>query len=116
MPTPEHIEALALVLDPANIKSRSYLAVTPHEAAEALYAAIVTDPAAQDAVLAALVEGGRLIEERTHGPVWDECTAQCAGAGLVLPDGDPWPSHSHGPSRWVTKVRLVETEWREVGV
>lgn len=64
MPTPEHIAALARVLDPANIKSRGYFAATPTEAAGALYAAIVTDPAAQDAALAALAEGGRLVEER----------------------------------------------------
>lgn len=59
-PTPEHLASLARVLDPANIKSRGYLAITPHEAAKALYAAVRTDPAAQDAVLAALVEGGAL--------------------------------------------------------
>jgi hypothetical protein len=59
-PTPEHLASLARVLDPANIKSRGYLAITPHEAAKALYAAVRTDRAVQDAVLAALVEGGAL--------------------------------------------------------
>ena len=43
-PTPEHLASLARVLDPANIKSRGYLAITPHEAAKALYAAVRTDP------------------------------------------------------------------------
>jgi len=43
--------------------SRSSFAATPDEAAVGLLAAIRTDPAVQDAVLAALVEGGRLIRE-----------------------------------------------------
>ncbi len=43
-----------------------------------------------------------------------ECAGQsCHLGGLVLPDGDPWPTHSHGLARWVRKVRLVEPEWRE---
>ena len=40
-PTPEHLASLARVLDPANIKSRGYLAITPHEAAKALYLSLI---------------------------------------------------------------------------
>lgn len=63
MPMSEHIEALARALEPTNIRTRGYFAATPDEAAVGLLAAIRTDPAVQDAVLAALVEGGRLIRE-----------------------------------------------------
>jgi hypothetical protein len=70
--------------DPARIR----------EAAEALgledlLAAIRTDPAVQDAVLAALVEGGRLVEERRLGAGKCHCI-------LMRP----------------LHVRLVEPEWR----
>ena len=91
-----------------------YSEVTIDEAANALYAAVRTDPEVQDAMLAALAEGGRLVEESTNAPEWDECAGQsCHLGGLVLPDGDPWPTHIHGLARWVLKVRLVEPEWRE---
>jgi len=55
MPKPEHVAALAQLVTHALVASP-----TAPKAAEALYAAIVTDPAAQDAVLAALAEGGAL--------------------------------------------------------
>lgn len=120
MPKPEHIEALARVLSPgawdddsdglkSELRRVAYQAQANH-----VLAAIATDPAVQDAVLTALVEGGRLVEESANAPEWDECAGQsCHLGGLVLPDGDPWPTHSHGPARWVRKVRLVEPEWRE---
>ena len=95
-PTPEHLASLARVLDPANIKSRGYLAITPHEAAKALYAAVRTDPEVQDAVLAALVEGGRLVEE---------ARCSCGGQGTGHRMSDQHDTRS--------LVRLVEPEWRE---
>ena len=109
MPKPEHVAALARLVTHALVVSP-----TAPRAAESLYAAILTEPVVQDAVLAALVEGGRLVEESTNAPEWDECAGQsCHLGGLVLPDGDPWPTHIHGLARWVRKVRLVEPEWRE---
>ncbi len=52
MPKPEHIEALARAMPRAEWSARRY--------ATDILAAITTDPALQDAVLAALVEGGAL--------------------------------------------------------
>ena len=104
MPTPEHIAALARVLDPANIKSRGFFAITPHAAARATYAAIVTDPAVQDAALAALAEGGRLVEERRQ-PC--SCGSESVGPlriGHLLAD-------AHTSLR--ERARYV-THWREV--
>ena len=125
-PTPEHLASLARVLDPANIKSRGYLAITPHEAAKALYAAVRTDPEVQDAMLAALAEGGRLVEEeglwpcpsrhydRDHNGEWcDEACRSSEGHA-----GDPervsgrhWPRTADDLPR---KVHWIEPEWREV--
>ena len=103
-PTPEHLASLARVLDPANIKSRGYLAITPHEAAKALYAAVRTDPEVQDAMLAALAAGGRLVEELelSHCP-WLRCERDLSGECL------------YEACRVVTRrrVRLVEPEWRD---
>ncbi len=114
MPTPEHIEALARVLDPANIRRSGYFAATPHDAATALWAAIATPGPAQDAVLAALIEGGVLREEREdpdcgncghlgewHRCIVHECESVCHGPGCLCPKFDPQP----------TEKRLV-TEWR----
>ena len=58
MPKPEHIEALA-----AELNGDRY-------AAELIFDAITRDPATQDAVIAALVEGGRLIEQQAE---WCRC-------------------------------------------
>lgn len=114
MPTPEHVEALADAISKYRLERADHAFDVMCERAERVYAAIRTDPAVQDAVLAALVEGGRLVEESTNAPEWDECAGQsCHLGGLVLPDGDPWPTHIHGLARWVRKVRLVEPEWRE---
>lgn len=110
MPTPEHIAALARVLDPANIKSRGYLAVTPHEAAKALHAALTTDPAVQDAVLTALVEGGRLVEEPDVYCLCGHHVAEHAS------DGCRWQWSSVRCACTILRphrVRLVEPEWRE---
>ena len=103
-PTPEHLASLARVLDPANIKSRGYLAITPHEAAKALYAAVRTDPEVKDAMLAALAAGGRLVEERRQ-PC--SCGSESVGPlriGHLLAD-------AHTSLR--ERARYV-THWREV--
>ncbi len=65
-------------------------------AAKALYAALATNPTVQDAVLAALVEGGRLVEEA-------RCSCGGQGTGHRISD-----QHDTG-----SLVRLVEPEWRE---
>ena len=125
-PTPEHLASLARVLDPANIKSRGYLAITPHEAAKALYAAVRTDPEVQDAMLAALVEGGRLVEEeglwpcpsrhydRDHNGEWcdEACRSYEGHAGdHECVSGRHWPRTADDLPR---KVHWIEPEWREV--
>lgn len=107
-PTPEHLASLARVLDPANIKSRGYLAITPHEAAKALYAAVRTDPEVQDAMLAALAEGGRLVEEQHVNSV----TVDVGDGATCVSEGCVWWPGSHGHVR-VTHRRRVEP-WREV--
>ena len=126
MPTPEHIAALARVLDPANIKSRGFFAITPHEAAKALYAAVRTDPEVQDAMLAALAEGGRLVEEeglwpcpsrhydRDHNGEWcdEACRSYEGHAGdHECVSGRHWPRTADDLPR---KVHWIEPEWREV--
>ncbi len=66
MPTPEHVEALAraLVPDAWDDDSDGLKSDLRRAALRAMggrvFAAIASDPAAQDAVLAALVEGGAL--------------------------------------------------------
>lgn len=66
MPTPEHVAALARALAPdawddnsdglkSDLRRAAHLALS-----DRVFAAIASDPAAQDAVLAALVEGGAL--------------------------------------------------------
>ena len=125
-PTPEHLASLARVLDPANIKSRGYLAITPHEAAKALYAAVRTDPEVQDAMLAALAEGGRLVEEeglwpcpsrhydRDHNGEWcdEACRSYEGHAGdHECVSGRHWPRTADDLPR---KVHWIEPEWRDV--
>ena len=73
MPKPDHVEALALIFcpDPISAIREDRGSTAPIVAAtldsQRVLAAICTDPAVQDAVLAALVEGGRLVEEaRTY--------------------------------------------------
>lgn len=125
-PTPEHLASLARVLDPANIKSRGYLAITPHEAAKALYAAVRTDPEVQDAMLAALAAGGRLVEEeglwpcpsrhydRDHNGEWcdEACRSYEGHAGdHECVSGRHWPRTADDLPR---KVHWIEPEWREV--
>ena len=63
MPTPEHVEALADVISKHRLERADHAFDVMCERAERVYAAIVSNPAVQDAVLAALVEGGRLVEE-----------------------------------------------------
>lgn len=60
MPTPEHVEALADVISKHRLERADHAFDVMCERAERVYAAIVSNPAVQDAVLAALVEGGRL--------------------------------------------------------
>lgn len=67
MPKPEHVEALADAISKYRLERADHAFDVMCERAERVYAAIRTDPAVQDAVLAALVEGGRLVEEaRTY--------------------------------------------------
>ncbi len=121
MPTPEHVAALAraLVPDAWDDNSDGLKSDLRRAALRAMggrfFAAIVTDPAAQDAVLAALVEGGRLVEEcglfgvgapKMEGPRrimrGGPCSMeQALHYQLVIP----------GPT--TVEVRLVEPEWRE---
>ena len=99
MPKPEHIAALAQLVTHALVVSP-----TAPKAAEALHAAIRTDPAVQDAVLAALVDGGRLVEERRQ-PC--SCGSESVGplhTGHFLAD-------AHTSLR--ERARYV-THWREV--
>lgn len=76
MPTPEHVAALAraLVPDAWDDNSDGLKSDLRRAALRAMggrvFAAIASDPAAQDAVLAALVEGGRLIEQQAE---WCRC-------------------------------------------
>jgi hypothetical protein len=120
MPTPEHVAALAQLVTHALVVSP-----TAPKAAKALYAAIVTDPAAQDAVLAALVEGGRLVEQEELVPCpsrhyerdmfgeWcDESCRRFAGhdGDHECVEGRTWPRSEIDPRR---RVRFVEPEWRE---
>lgn len=112
-PTPEHLASLARVLDPANIKSRGYLAITPHEAAKALYAAVRTDPEVQDAMLAALAEGGRLVEEAANSPTVTPISFDRVSF-MGGEDGCEAIVYTAGQTLTITrKVRLVEPEWRD---
>lgn len=105
MPKPEHVAALAQLVTHALVASP-----TAPKAAEALYAAIVTDPAAQDAVLAALVEGGRMVEEPDVYCLCGHHVAEHAS------DGCRWQWSSVRCACTILRphrVRLVEPEWRE---
>lgn len=65
MPTSEHVEALARVI--AGARPDDVPPAWSAQDARAILAAIATPGPAQEAVLAALVEGGRLVEEaRTY--------------------------------------------------
>lgn len=109
-PTNEHVEALAAAMSARPLDHYRHggeheppAVVAMKKRAERVLVAIRTDPAVQDAVLAALVEGGRLVEEME--------LSHC-----------PWPRHVRDLSgecldeacRVVTRrrVRLVEPEWR----
>lgn len=108
MPKPEHVAALAQLVTHALVASP-----TAPKAAEALYAAIVTDPAAQDAVLAALVEGGRLVEESANSPT---ATPISFDRVRFMGGEDGCEAIVYAASQTLTitrKVRLVEPEWRE---
>lgn len=93
---------------------------------EALYAAVRTDPAVQDAMLAALAEGGRLVEEeglwpcpsrhydRDHNGEWcdEACRSYEGHAGdHECVSGRHWPRTADDLPR---KVHWIEPEWREV--
>ncbi len=116
MPKPEHIAALARVLDPGawddnsdGLKSELRRAAYKAQANRVL-AAIATDPAVQDAVLAALVEGGRLVEEPDVYCLCGHHVAEHAS------DGCRWQWSSVRCACTILRphrVRLVEPEWRE---
>ena len=98
MPKPEHIEALA-----AELNGDRY-------AAELIFDAITRDPATQDAVIAALVEGGRLVEEPDVYCLCGHHVAEHAS------DGCRWQWSSVRCACTILRphrVRLVEPEWRE---
>ncbi len=99
MPKPEHVAALAQLVTHALVASP-----TAPKAAEVLYAAVRTDPEVQDAMLAALAAGGRLVEERRQ-PC--SCGSESVGPlriGHLLAD-------AHTSLR--ERARYV-TPWREV--
>ena len=104
MPKPEHVEALADAISKYRLERADHAFDVMCERAERVYAAIRTDPAVQDAVLAALVEGGRLVEERRQ-PC--SCGSESVGPlriGHLLAD-------AHTSLR--ERARYV-THWREV--
>ena len=122
-PTPEQVRAVAEVLCGDGFDDRRAYCATHlyggvaqigaccregRETAERILAAVRTDPAVQDAMLAALAEGGRLVEERRVNSVTVDVGdgATCVSEACVL-----WPG-SHGHVR-VTHRRRVEP-WREV--
>ena len=108
MPKPEHIAALAQLVTHALVVSP-----TAPKAAEALHAAIRTDPAVQDAVLAALVDGGRLVEEAANSPTVTPISFDRVSF-MGGEDGCEAIVYAAGQTLTITrKVRLVEPEWRE---
>jgi hypothetical protein len=132
MPTPEHVAALAraLVPDAWDDNSDGLKSDLRRAALRAMggrvFAAIASDPAAQDAVLAALVEGGRLVEEeglwpcpsrhydRDHNGEWcdEACRSYEGHAGdHECVSGRHWPRTADDLPR---KVHWIEPEWREV--
>lgn len=110
-PTNEHVEALAAAMSARPLDHYRHggeheppAVVAMKKRAERVLVAIRTDPAVQDAVLAALVEGGRLVEltrRLSHCP-WLRCERDLSGECL------------DEACRVVTRrrVRLVEPEWR----
>ena len=121
MPKPEHVAALAQLVTHALVASP-----TAPKAAKALYAAVRTDPEVQDAMLAALAEGGRLVEEeglwpcpsrhydRDHNGEWcdEACRSYEGHAGdHECVSGRHWPRTADDLPR---KVHWIEPEWREV--
>jgi len=73
----------------------------------------VADPALQDAVLAALVEGGRLVEESANSPT---ATPISFDRVRFMGGEDGCEAIVYAASQTLTitrKVRLVEPEWRE---
>lgn len=118
-PTPEQVRAVAEVLCGDGFDDRRAYCATHlyggvaqigaccregRETAERILAAVRTDPAVQDAMLAALAEGGRLVEERRQ-PC--SCGSESVGPlriGHLLAD-------AHTSLR--ERARYV-THWREV--
>ena len=109
MSKPEHIEALARALVPGawDDNSDGLKSDLRRAALRAMggrfFAAVRTDPAVQDAMLAALAEGGRLVEERRQPcSCGSESVGPC-GTGHLLAD-------AHTSLR--ERARYV-TQWRE---
>ena len=122
-PTPEQVRAVASVVaeyiggdDPSDPHSwRCYdkerypgNCGCDRDLATYILAAVRTDPAVQDAMLAALAEGGRLVEERRVNSV----TVDVGDGATCVSEACVWWPGSHGHVR-VTHRRRVEP-WREV--
>jgi hypothetical protein len=121
-PTPEQVRAVAEVLCGDGFDDRRAYCATHlyggvaqigaccregRETAERILAAVRTDPAVQDAMLAALAEGGRLVEERRQ-PC--SCGSVESGRRYFLHDGHLL-ADAHTSLR--ERARYV-THWREV--
>lgn len=140
-PTPEQVRAVAEVLCGDGFDDRRAYCATHlyggvaqigaccregRETAERILAAVRTDRAVQDAMLAALAEGGRLVEEeglwpcpsrhydRDHNGEWcdEACRSYEGHAGdHECVSGRHWPRTADDLPR---KVHWIEPEWREV--
>lgn len=112
MPKPEHVAALAQLVTHALVASP-----TAPKAAEVLYAAIATNPSVQEAVLAALVEGGLLVEEFGLFGLGNPTMEGAQRIRLGSPDSLERALHYQRvlPRPTTVEVRLVEPKWREVG-
>lgn len=90
MATSEHIEAMAGAMSPRPLDSYRHLGsdepptvVAMKKRAERLIAAIRTDPVVLDAVLTALVDSGRLMEESLSG-VQGMTDTRCPACGIPV--------------------------------
>lgn len=116
MPTPEQVKGLAHLAWTLHCNHQCPSACAggiPERYltdAETALAAIASDPAVQDAVLAALVEGGRMVEEPDVYCLCGHHVAEHAS------DGCRWQWSSVRCACTILRphrVRLVEPEWRE---
>ena len=132
-PTNEHVEALAAAMSARPLDHYRHggeheppAVVAMKKRAERVLVAIRTDPEVQDAMLAALAAGGRLVEEeglwpcpsrhydRDHNGEWcdEACRSYEGHAGdHECVSGRHWPRTADDLPR---KVHWIEPEWREV--